>query len=410
MQAPIKINDFLYYIGVNDRESSLFESQWPLPYGVTYNSYLFKDKKTALLDCVHVSKVDELIRNLEKSLDGRPLDYIVIHHMEPDHTGSLRLVRKLYPEAKLVGNKKTFEFLENFYGYSSEGNIVVDNGDELDLGDHKLTFVKTPMVHWPESMISYEKSEGILFSQDIFGSFGTLTSSIFDDEIVDSDLWAPEMVRYYVNIVGKYSAMAINSLKKLDGLTIKMICPVHGPVWRAQPEKVLNLYESLARQDVQEGVCLVYGSMYGNTRQMAEYLTDKLGEYGVYHVKVYDVSKTHPSYLQTEIWKNRVMLLGACTYNNDLFPPMKMLLSILAENKMKNHSMGIFGNYSWSGGAVRVLKKFAEDQKFDLLEPVVEARSHAKEEDLKALDELAKAVAEDLKKHHDEDASTKFTF
>ena len=410
MQAPIKINDFLYYIGVNDRESPLFEKQWPLPNGVTYNSYLIKDKKTALLECVHASKVRDFAENLEKALDGRPLDYIVIHHMEPDHSGSLRLIRRLYPEAKLVGNKKTYEFLENFYGYTSEGNVVVDTGDVLDLGDHQLTFVKTPMVHWPESMISYEKSKGILFSQDIFGTFGTLTSSIFDDEIVDAELWAPEMVRYYVNIVGKYSMMAVRSLKQLDGLTIKLICPLHGPIWRSEPEKVLRLYETLARQDVKEGACIVYGSMYGNTQTMAEYIAQKMGEYGIFDVKTFDVSKTHPSYLQTEIWKYRCMILGACAYNNDLFPPMKTLLSILAENKMSNHSIGVFGNYSWSGGAVSALKAFAEEQKYNFLQPVVEARSHPKEADYKAMDQLARAAAEDLKAHSEEDANTKFTF
>lgn len=410
MQAPIKINDFLYYIGVNDRESPLFERQWPLPNGVTYNSYLIADQKTALLECVHASKAKELVENLEKALNGRPLDYIVVHHMEPDHTGSLPLIRKLYPEARLVGNKKTFEFLENFYGYTAEDNVIVDNGDELDLGDHKLTFVKTPMVHWPESMISYEKTEGILFSQDIFGSFGTLTSSIFDDEIVDAELWAPEMVRYYVNIVGKYSAMAIRSLSQLDGLSIKLICPIHGPIWRSKPEKVLKLYDTLASQKVKEGVCIVYGSMYGNTRTMAEYIGQKLGENGVFDVKTFDVSKTHASYLQTELWKYRCIILGACAYNNDLFPPMKTLLSILEENKMANHSIGIFGNYSWSGGAVKVLKAFAEGQKYHLLEPVVEARSHPKEADFEALEKLAIEAAKDLKAHSEEDASTKFTF
>ncbi len=399
----VKIRDDLYYIGVNDRETSLFENQWPLPKGVTYNSYLLcSDQKTVLLDCVKITKVDEFIKNLKDALQGRRLDYLIINHMEPDHSGSIGFIKKLYPEVQLIGNKKTLGFLEGFYNIDPAECQVVKEGDCLDLGSHRLSFYMTPMVHWPESMVTYEETTKTLFSQDIFGGFGALDGPIFDDEI-HWQYFADETSRYFTNIVAKYSRSAQAALKKLDGLEIQMICPVHGPVWRSNPQKILNLYKNLAGWRVQPGVCIVYGSMYGNTQKMAEVVARTLAEEGIGDVQVFDVSKTHASYLQNELWKYRGIILGSCTYNNALFPPMKNLIGILQENKMQNHGLGIFGTYSWSGGAVKDLTAFAEGEKFDRIDPIVETRYSAHEEDVVQLQELARNMAAYVKEHQAED-------
>ena len=391
----IKIKDFLYYIGVNDRETSLFEGQWPIENGISYNSYLLKGEKTCLLDTVKITKVDEFEKKLEEALDGRDLDYLVIHHMEPDHSGSIEIIRKLYPNVTIVGNMKTKNFLENFYGITDNFQVVKE-GDILDLGDRKLKFFMTPMVHWPESMVSFEESSGILFSQDAFGTYGALDGPIFDDQ-VDLDHYLEEGIRYYTNIVGKFSMMVQNSLKKLSTLEIKMVCPVHGPVWRENPQTIIDLYDKLSSYQTKEGVVVVYASMYGNTSHMAEHIAYALGEEGVEKVKVFDVSKTDPSYIISEIWKYKGLVLGSCTYNNSLFPKMRYLVDIIEENKIKNHALAIFGSYSWSGGALKELKEFGENSQCDLVEKTVETLSAPSKEDYKGLEEIAKELAKKIK-------------
>ena len=394
----VQINDFLYYIGVNDRETTLFENQWPLDKGVTYNSYLIRDEKTALLDTVKITKVDSFVEKLDEALDGRDLDYLVVHHMEPDHSGSIQFIQKLYPNVKLVGNKKTAEFLKGFYNIDEENVIIVKEGEILDLGEHQLQFFMTPMVHWPESMISYEAKSKIVFSQDIFGGFGALDGPIFDDEI-NWEYYANETSRYYSNIVGKYSKQAQNALKKLKGVEISMICPVHGPVWRSNPDRILTMYKNLATWQVEEGVVIAYGSMYGNTERIAEAIARELAVQGIKNVQIFDVSKTHSSYIQNEIWKYRGLILGSCTYNNSLFPPMKNLVSILEENKMQNHTIAVFGSYSWSGGALKELKAFAESQKFEMIEESLEVKNAAKPEDLEQAKVIAQKMAKNLLNH-----------
>lgn len=397
----VEINKNLSYIGVNDRSTPLFEAQWPLEKGVTYNSYLYKDEKTILIDCVKANRGDTFIEKLQEALDGRPLDYILTQHVEPDHSSALPVIMALYPEAKLVGNKKTFKFMKNFYGIEPKDPVVVEEGDELDLGQHKLIFHMTPMVHWPESMVAYEPEEGILFSQDIFGGFGALDGPIFDDETSRWHYHANESARYYVNIVAKYSPMAQKALKKLEPLEINMICSAHGPVWRSHPEKIYEYYKKLANYSVRDGVCLAYGSMYGNTERVAEIVARALAEEGIKNVHVYDVSKTHPSYITAEMWQTRGIILGSCTYNNALFPPMKNLLTLLEENRMKNHTIGLFGNYSWSGGAMKELQAFADSTKFEQVGPAVDIKSSPSKEDVKKLKEMAKNMAENLRGHQE---------
>ena len=284
---------------------------------------------------------------------------------------------------------------ENFYEID-ENILVVKEGDQLDLGNLKLTFYMTPMVHWPESMVSFEETSGTLFSQDAFGGFGALNGAIFDDQI-NWEFYADETARYFSNIIGKFSKMVQNALKKLSKLDIKMVCSVHGPVWRENPNFILDLYDKLSSYQTEEGVVIAYGSMYGNTAQMADYVANQLAKEGIKNIKVYDVSKTHHSYILTDIWKYKAVVLGSCTYNNSLFPNMAHLVDLLKENNIENHILGVFGSYSWSGGALTKLKEFGENSKFDMIEKTVETKSSPKEEDFKALKEFSIELANKIK-------------
>ena len=390
----VKINDFLYYIGVNDRQTQLFENQWPLERGVSYNSYVIKSTKTALLDTVKITKVDDFVTKLKEVLEGKDLDYLVIHHMEPDHSGAIETIIDLYPNVKLVGNKKTFELLENFYSVK-DNLILVDDFDTLDLGEVSLKFIKTPMVHWPESMVSYEEKSGILFSQDAFGGFGALDGTIFDDEI-NWDLYRSETRRYYSNIVGKFSRQVQTALKKLADLKINMVCPVHGPVWRENPDKIIACYDKWSKQETEDGAVIVYGSMYGNTEMMAEAIARRLAERGVKNIKMFDVSKTHKSYILNEIWEYKALILGSCTYNNDLFPLMHDLVNVLDMNKLQNRIIAVFGSYSWSGGALKALEKFRDASAMDKVETTVETKSAPTMDDYMKLRRIADEVADKL--------------
>ncbi|MDO5715798.1 MAG: FprA family A-type flavoprotein [Tissierellia bacterium] len=392
----VKIIDGLHYLGVNDRQTEGFENMWPLPEGVAYNSYLIVDEKTCLLDTVRINKSDGFIESLKNLMGDRPLDYLVIHHMEPDHSGSIHQVLDLYPDVTLVGNKKTGEMLQDYFQLPLDHFLEVKTGDRLDLGSRDLQFVQTPMVHWPESMVSYDEKNKILFSQDIFGGFGTVDGGVFDDE-VEYEVRMPEYRRYYTNIVGKYSMMAKKALDTVKELDIEIICPIHGYVWRKHPEKIIEDYTKWANYEVEDGVVIVYGSMYGNTEVMADQLARYLAEEGVRNIEIFDVSKTHPSYILSNAWVKKGLIIGSCTYNNSVFPLMHQLVHILEMNRLKNHVLGVFGSYGWSGGAVKYLKEFAERGKFDTLDTVVEAKGSMHEEEDEGLRKMAKEMAEKLK-------------
>ena len=393
---PIKIQENLYYLGVNDRQTEYFENMWPLPYGVAYNSYLLTGEKTCLMDTVKISKSDEFVDNVKAILKDRKLDYLVIHHIEPDHSGSIPQILDLYPDLKIVGNKKTRSMLNDYYEIDSDHFIEVGEGDELDLGDRKLTFYLTAMVHWPESMVSYDAENKILFSQDIFGGFGTNDGAIFDDEL-DYDLRRTEFRRYYTNIVGKYSQMAVRAINKLSSLEIKTICPVHGCIWRKQPSRIVEDYTKWATYEVNEGVVIAYASMYGNTELMADQLARYLADEGVRNIEVFDVSKTHESYILSNCWEKKSLVLGSCTYNNTVYPVMNNLLNILKMQKLKNHVVSVFGSFGWSGGAVKNLKQFVEEGNFETTETVVEAKGRMKDEDDQGLRQMAKEIAAKIK-------------
>ena len=392
-----KIHDDIYWLGASDRRLEKFENTYSVPAGMSYNNYLILDEKTCLVDGIDYNVAQQFFDNLEYALQGRALEYMIVNHMEPDHSGCYLSVLDIYPNLTFVGNKKARAMFKDYLDMEPENFIEVKEGDTLSLGKRTLTFVNTPMVHWPESMVSYETTDKILFSQDIFGGFGALNGTIFDDEM-NFDFFRDEIRRYYSNIVGKYSKQAAKALQKVKTLEINVICPVHGIVWRSHPNMIIDEYIRLANQINEEGVVIAYGSMYGNTEKMADTLARYLAEEGIRNIKVFDVSKTHVSYILSEIWKYKGFILGSCTYNNSVYPNVNQLLYTLRMNKMSNHVLGIFGSYGWSGGAVKELTEFAsEGGNFEVLPTVVEAKGTMKEEDNEALRALAKEMAEALR-------------
>ena len=328
-----KIATDIYYVGVNDRRKTLFENLWPLPHGVSYNSFLLVDGKTALIDTVDISYSDFFFRKVEEALNGQPLDYLVVNHMEPDHAGSIRLLRQLYPDVRIVGNRQTFGMLAGYHGIT-DGLYEVKDGDCLDLGRRRLTFYMAPMVHWPEVMVAYEETEKILFSADAFGTYGTLDGGITDSEMNVDKFW-DEMIRYYANIVGKYGNPVQKVLQKTAAFDIHMICSTHGPVWTKHADKAIDMYDRLSRYEGEKGVTIIYGSMYGHTEQMAEIMAASLSDNGIRDIILYDASKTHASYLLRDIFRYRGVMIGSPTYSAHLFPEIDALLEKIEVREVK---------------------------------------------------------------------------
>lgn len=355
MYCGQKLSERIYWTGVYDRRKHLFENMWPLPEGVSYNSYLIKDEKCALMDTVESGSDRSYLDWLADTLEGRPLDYLVIHHMELDHSGEIENLIRQYPDVRIVGNAKTFRVLEAYFG-KLPNLVEVKDGDTLSLGYHNLKFVFTPWVHWPETMMSYDTTDGVLFSGDAFGMFGATDGGVFDDQ-VDFARYESEMRRYYSNIVGKYSGMVQKALAKLSSARIGAICPLHGLVWRSDPARVIGLYDRWSRYEADDAAVVIYASMYGNTAQMADHIARRIAEAGVRDIRVYDVSKTHVSYLISEIWRCRGVLLGSCAYNTQMFPLMENLTRDLLHAGPKDRLLGVFGTYSWNGGGVKNLER-----------------------------------------------------
>ena len=355
----IEITDKVYYVGVNDRNKALFEGLWPLPNGVSYNSYLIDDDKVCLIDAVEVDFFVQFIENVHEVLGDRKIDYLVINHMEPDHSGGLALLRKYYPDIQVIGNKKTFDMMSGFYGIR-ENTLEIKNGDTHDHGHHTLRFFLTPMVHWPETMMTLcEGQKSILFSGDGFGSFGALNGGLIDSEINTDWCW-DEMMRYYSNIVGKYGIPVQNALKKLAGIHIDYICSTHGPVWHEHVEKVVEMYDRMSKYETSSGLVICYGTMYGNTERMAEHIARAASLAGVKDIVMYNVSKTHHSYIIRDVFKFRGLIVGAPTYNTGLYHEMDVLLSEIANHDVKNHLIGWFGSYAWASKAVNAIGEWNE--------------------------------------------------
>lgn len=400
MDLKVKVTDRIYWLGTNDRRKHLFENLWPLPDGVSYNSYLITDEKNALLDTIEMGTGGDYVGWIERLLTeaGRTeLDYLIINHMEPDHSGEIGEIVRRWPQVQVVGNSKTFKILEGYYGIT-ENLVEVGEGDTLDLGHHKLQFVMTPWVHWPETMMTYDTTEHILFSGDAFGTFGTLDGAIFDDEIADFDTrYLGEMRRYYSNIVGKYSNMVQKAFAKLGSVPIDTICPLHGPVWRSNPGKVIDLYDRWSRYEAEPGVVIIYGSMYGNNAATADYIARKCAEAGIRDIRVRDASKTHLSYLIDDVWRYRGIILGSCAYNAQMFPTVERLTTELLHMGVKNKALGLFGSYSWNGGGVKNLKIFAEQIGWPLVAEPVDVFGTPTPEKLAACDAIAQGMAAALK-------------
>lgn len=383
----------IYYVGVNDRQKALFENLWPLPGGVSYNSYLIVDDKTVLVDTVDICYSDLFFKRVAKLLDGRKLDYLVVDHMEPDHAGSIRLLRQIYPDVKIIGNKQTFGMLAGYHGIT-DGLHEIKEGDTLDLGHHKLSFYMAPMVHWPEVMVTYEETEKVLFSADAFGTFGTLDGGVLDTDM-DTDRFWSEMTRYYANIVGKYGGPVQRALKKLSGLDIQTICSTHGPVWTRQSGDVIALYDRLSRYEGLDGVTIVYGSMYGHTEQMAEDIATALSDGGVRHIAMHNVSKSHGSYILRDVFNYRGLIVGCPTYSGQLYPEVEMVLSEIKLREVKDRLFSYFGSFTWAGAAVKHLAAYAEAMKWEVVgTPVEQKQGISTEEQCIA---LGQAMAERLR-------------
>lgn len=395
MLSPLKVSGKIYWLGANDRKKHLFENIWPLPNGVAYNCYLINDEKTALVDTIESGVAGDFVEKVESLLGGRSLDYLIINHMELDHSGEVREIIKRYPDVQIIGNSKTFKVVEAYWGNVATFKQVED-GEELSLGYHNLRFVMTPWVHWPETMMTYDITEQVLFSGDAFGSFGTLDGAVFDDEI-DFTYYEEDMRRYFSNIVGKYANMVQKAFKKLEGVSIKSVCPVHGPVWRSNPEVVLGLYDKWSKMEAEDGVVILYASMYGTTEQIADYIARKIAEQGVKKIRIHDVSKTHISNLINEIWRYKGVVLGSCAYNSQMFPLMEQLTRELEHMGVKNRVLGLFGSYSWNGGGVKSLTKFQESIGWDLVSEPVDIYGIPDAEKFSKCDALAEAMAAKIK-------------
>lgn len=390
-----EITDKVYYVGVNDRQKALFENMWPLPYGVAYNSYLIVDEKTVLIDTVDVCYSDIFLKKIADALAGRHLDYLIVDHMEPDHSGSIRLLRQQYPDVQIVGNSKTFGMLQGYHGIT-EGLYEVKEGDTLDIGHHKLSFYMAPMVHWPEVMVTYDATDKLLFSADAFGTYGTLDGGVIDEEMDVTHYW-DEMVRYYSNIVGKYGAPVQKALQKLAGLDIQTICSTHGPVWRKEIAKTIGLYDRLSRYEGEEGVVIIYGSMYGNTEQMAEAIASSLAAHGVKHIVMHNASKSHASYILKDVFQYKAVIIGCPTYCNQLYPEVESVLSKIELREVKNRLYGYFGSFSWAGAAVKRLAAFGEKMKWEVVGTPVEQKQGLQPDKYAACWALGEAMAARLK-------------
>ena len=390
------ITNDIHYVGVNDRNKTLFEGLWPLPNGVSYNAYLINDEKVCLIDTVEVDFFVQFIENIRGVIGDRPIDYLVVNHMEPDHSGSLALIKKYYPDVKIVGNKKTCGMMAGFYGIEEAG-MEVKNGDSLSLGQHTLQFFLTPMVHWPETMVTYDASTKTLFSGDAFGCFGALNGGVIDQDINCDTFWL-EMTRYYSNIVGKYGTPVQNALKKLAGVPIEYICSTHGPVWHEYVGKVVDIYDRLSRYEAEEGLVVCYGTMYGNTERMAEVIARAASEAGVKNIVLYNVSKTHHSYILRDIFRYRGLIVGAPTYNTGLYHEMDVLLSEIAGKDMKGRLFGWFGSFGWASKAVAKIQEWNDNHlHFEAVGEPVEMKQALTEETRKQCEALGRAMAARLK-------------
>lgn len=398
MYQEIAITKDLFYVGGSDRRLALFENVYPVPKGASYNSYLLLDEKTVLLDTVDASVGEQFLENTEHALGGRTLDYLVVHHMEPDHSATLLRVIETYPEATLLCNKKTAQMIENYFPARTKNIRLVQDGETVCFGVHSLKFVFTPMVHWPEVMMTWDASSRTLFSADAFGSFGALDGAVFNDERGGEAQWLPEARRYYTNIVGKYGPQVQAVLKKAAGLDIARVCPLHGPIWRQNLDWLLEKYGRWSAYAPEEkAVLIVCGSVYGGTQAAASLLAARLAAGGAANTLVYDVSKTHVSELVAQAFRCSHLVAAGVTYNAGIFTPLKNFLLDLQAHGLRGRRYALIENGSWAPLAGKQMEALF-DQMPDMRKvgSTVTIRSALSEDSRRALDALGGALLEDL--------------
>ena len=395
MNCVRMIEDDLYWIGSDDRRLKLFENIIPIQNGISYNSYILLDEKTVLFDTVDYSVGKRFLENLEFVLNGRKLDYLVINHMEPDHSSIIEEIILRYPEIKIIGNIQTHRMLKQFFSFEVDSRIqIVKENDELNTGKHTLKFLFAQMVHWPEVMFTYDMFSKIIFSADAFGTFGALNGNLYNDDTDYEKVYLNEARRYYSNIVGKYGIQVYNALKKIKDLEINKICPLHGPIWRENLKYIIEKYKIWSTYEPEDrSIVIIYSSVYGNTENVANILANKLGERQVKNIKVYDVSNTEVSELVSESFRCSNIAIISTTYNMGVFPPMEQLLHHLASKNYQNRKVGIIENGTWAPSAGKCMKDILNTMKdITICKNQITIKSAMNEQNIKEMENLAEEI------------------
>lgn len=395
MQNTRKVTDDIVWVGCNDRRLTLFENLFPIPRGVSYNSYLVMDEKVTLLDTVDVCALQQFMENIDYVLDGKEIDYLIVQHMEPDHGAGIQEMMRRFPNMKIVANAKTVQMIGQFFDLPQEDRVVlVKEGDTLTTGTHTFRFVMAPMVHWPEVMVAYEESEKVLFSADAFGTFGALNGNIFSDELEFDKEWLADARRYYANIVGKYGMQTQALLTKAAGLDIQLICSLHGPIWRENLSYIIEKYDKWSKYEPEDKeVVIIYGSVYGHTEQAVDALAGKLADKGIRHIAAYDVSTTHVSELIAEIFRASHIVLACATYNGGIYPPMENLLNDMKALSVQKRTVALMDNGTWAPTAGKqIVKKLEEMKEMELLTQQLSIKSVLKNDREAELDAFAQQI------------------
>lgn len=395
MQNTRKVTDDIVWVGCNDRRLTLFENLFPIPRGVSYNSYLVMDEKVTLLDTVDVCALQQFMENIDYVLGGKEIDYLIVQHMEPDHGAGIQEMMRRFPNMKIVANAKTVQMIGQFFELPKEDRVVlVKEGDTLTTGTHTFRFVMAPMVHWPEVMVTYEESEKVLFSADAFGTFGALNGNIFSDELEFDKEWLADARRYYANIVGKYGMQTQALLTKAAGLDIQLICSLHGPIWRENLSYIIEKYDKWSKYEPEDKeVVIIYGSVYGHTEQAVDALAGKLAEKGIRHIAAYDVSTTHVSELIAEIFRASHIVIACATYNGGIYPPMENLLNDMKALSVQKRTVALMDNGTWAPTAGKqIVKKLEEMKEMELLTQQLSIKSVLKNDREAELDAFAQQI------------------
>lgn len=399
MYCTRAVSDDIYYIGSSDRRLALFENAYPIPRGISYNSYLIMDRKTVLLDTVDRAVGQVFFENLEHLLNGKKLDYVIVNHVEPDHAATLQELKLRHPETEVIATRKALDMLAQFFdGETAIPCRAVNDGDTLETGKHSFTFITAPMVHWPEVMVTYDKTSKALFSADAFGTFGAMSGNIFADELSFESEWLDDARRYYTNIVGKYGAQVQSLLKKAGALEIGMLCPLHGPIWRENIGWYIDKYAKWSSyQSEDRAVMIACASVYGNTANAADILATELALRGIRNIAVYDVSTVHPSVIVSEAFRCSHLVFASTTYNMGIFPNMEIALNDLKAHNLQNRTVALIENGSWAPVSGKLMRELISSMKnMTILEQTTTIKSGVKASNLEELRLLADSLCADL--------------